>query len=261
MSDDRTLPTTAGLSEDEFMQAAAENKGFTKDESVIPFTRIMQPLSPQMGSIPGMNAGDFLNIATNKVINGKEGMIVIPVLIKWNYTEWSAPQGEGGQFVQDWGEDETGWQNTCEPDQRNAYQPITKDGHVILKARHAFIFQIDEIGDVERSILPFSATSLKVARQWSSMMQYAPKISTRNGMMTPAYFYYTYKITTEEVKNNKGRWFQPKVSANIVDGKFITVLDCPNGKAIWDAAVALRDQLKAGEVTAAAQLQEPSDTI
>lgn len=259
---DRTLPTTAGLSEDDFIKAAQENQGFTKDESVIPFTKIMQPLSPQVGVVPGANPGMFVNLATSKVIDGKEGMIVIPVINQWNYTEWSATKGEGGQFVRDWGTDESGWQALCDPDQKNAYQPVTKDGHSILKARHFFLFQIDEIGDVEVSIYSFEATALSVAKQWSSMMQYAPKISTRNGMMTPAYFYYTYKMTTEEVKNAKGRWFKPKVAANIVDGKFITVLDCPNGKHIWDRAVAFKESLNAGDIRAAAiEDQEPVDSI
>src|SRR5580765_3841382 len=117
MSDDRTLPVHLGLSEDEFIKAAQENRGFTKDETIIPFTRIMQPLSPQMGTIPMLNAGDFLNLATNKIVNGKEGMIVIPVISIWNFTEWSAPQGQGGQFVRDWGEDESGWQAQCDNDQ------------------------------------------------------------------------------------------------------------------------------------------------
>jgi len=259
MSDDRTLPAGTGISEDDFIKAAEQNKGFTKDESVIPFTKIMQPLSPEVGMVPGAAPGVFLNVATNRVIDGKEGMIVIPVVNRWNFTEWSASKGEGGQFVKDWGEDETGWQQLCEPDQKFAYQPITKDGHSILKARHFFIFQIDEVGDVEVSVLSLSATSLKIAKAWSSMMQYAPKISTRNGMMTPAYFYYTYKITTEENKNQKGRWFQPKIAYNTVDNKLITVLDLPNGKAIWNQALGFRDSLMAGDVRTASQAEDMDD--
>ena len=263
MSDDRTLPTNMGLTEDEFIKAAEENRGFTKDESVIPFTKIMQPLSPEVGTIPGAVPGTFLNVATSKVIDGKEGMLVIPVMNHWNYTEWTASKGEGGSFVKDWGEDETGWQANCENDQKFAYQPVTKDGHSILKARHFVLFQIDpDIGDVEISILAMSATSLKIAKAWSAMMQHAPKISTKNGMMTPAYFYYTYILKLEENKNAKGKWFVPKVNYNIIDNKIITVLDLPSGKAIWDRAIAFRELFKAGDVRVASQIEEePADTI
>ena len=255
MSDaDRLLPAT--LSDDEFVKAAMGNKGFTKDEGTIPFMRVMQPLSPQVGN-GDVVAGGYLNLATNKF--AKE-LLVIPVEVRWNYTEWSAPQGEGGQFVMDWGENESGWQDKCDGAQKFAYQPVTKDGHVILKARHFFIFDLDDNGGYERAIFPMYATSLKVAKVWSTMLQYAPKINTSRGMMTPAYFYYTYKLTLEEQKNAKGRWFVPKVTANIIDNKQVSVLELTNGKAIWDAAVKLREDLASGEAKAAAQETSEEDT-
>ena len=248
MSDSKVV---MNLDEDEFIKAAMGNKGFTKDEGVIPFTKIMQPLSPEVGTIPMATPGVFLNAATNKV---SRELLVVPVDIRWSYTEW-VPRDQGGGFVFDWGENEAGWQDKCDGDQKFAYQPSTKDGHNILKARHVFLFDVDEIGDFERTIYPMSGTALKVAKQWSTMMEYAPKVSTSKGMMTPAYFYYTYRLTTEEVKNSKGRWFVPKVTANIVENKYVTVFELPNGKAIWDAAVKLRDDLASGEVKAASQEQ------
>ena len=83
MSDDRTLPTNLGVSEEEFVKAAELNTGFTKDESVIPFTKIMQPLSPEVDNVRVV-PGSFLNVATDKVIDGKTGMIVTPVMMQWN---------------------------------------------------------------------------------------------------------------------------------------------------------------------------------
>ena len=250
------LPTT--IDEDAFIKAAMSNKGFTKDEGTIPFMRVMQPLSPQVGTIPGVTAGGFLNLATNKF---EKELLVIPVDVRWNYTEWSAPQGEGGQFVMDWGSNESGWQEKCAGDQKFAYQPVTTDGHIILKARHFYLFSIDEIGDYERSIFPMYATALKIAKVWSTMLQYAPKVQTSRGMMTPAYFYYTYKLTLDEVKNTRNqRWFQPKVTANITDNKYQTVFDLPNGKAIWEAAVKLREDLDSGEAKATAQEGQGDDT-
>lgn len=240
------------LSEDEFIKAAKGNKPFTKDEGVIPFMKIMQPLSPEVGSIPMATPGVFLNAATNKVASE---LLVVPIDIRWSYTEW-VPREQGGGFVFDWGENEAGWQDKCEGDQKFAYQPVTKDGHNILRGRHVFIYSVDEIGDYDRSIFPMAGTALKVAKQWSSMLEYAPKVATSQGMITPAYFYYTYKLTTEEVKNSKGRWFIPKVTANIIDNKYQTVFDLPNGQAIWEAAVKLRESLNSGEMKAAKQEDE-----
>lgn len=261
MSDDRTLPTNLGLTEDEFIKASEENQGFTRDESIIPFTKIMQPQSPEIGVIPGCLPGAFLNVATSKVIDGKTGMIVIPVLQIWNYTEWSAAKGEGGTLVKDWGEDESGWQALCDDVNKNAYMPVTKMGNHIQRSRHFYLFQIDDEGNVDVGILAMSATALKISRAWASMMQNAPKISTKSGMMTPAYFFYTYKLTAIEVKNNKGRWYQPFVAYNMVDNHIVSVLDMPNGKNIWDAALKFRDSFRAGDVKAASQIEAEDDSI
>ncbi len=239
-----SLTVVGGLNELDFIKAAQSNKGFTKDESVIPFTRIMQPQSPQVDTMPWIKPGLFLNLATNKV--NKELLCVL-VDHKWNYTEWTAPAGQGGQFVKDWGEYDKGWKELCDKDQHDAYQPVTKDGHSILKARHFYVLTVDEIGDYDRTIMPFYATSLVIAKNWSAMVQYAPKVKTSEGMLTPAFFYYSYVLSLEEQKNNKGRWFKPKITANIKDNKYVTVMELPNGKAIWDAAVKMRDGLQAGE--------------
>ena len=247
MSDSKDVAIAGGLSEVDFIKAAETNKGFTRDESVIPFTRIMQPQSPQVGTAPWIVPGVYMNLATSKV--NKE-LLTVLVSHMWNYTEWTAPAGQGGQFVKDWGEYDKGWKELCDKDQHDAYQPVTKEGHSILKARHFYMLTVDEIGEFEPTIYPFSATSLVVAKNWSAMVQYAPKVKTSQGLLTPAHFYYTYIMTIEEQKNAKGRWFKPKVAANIVDNKYVSVLELPNGKAIWDAASKMRDGLQAGEFRA-----------
>ena len=254
------LPTDQQIDEQEFISAAEQNQGFGREDAIIPFTKIMQPLSPEIGVAPGAVPGSFLNVATGNVIDGKTGMIVIPVMLVWNYTEWSGAKGEGGNLVKDWQENESGWKDKCDDYQRDAYQPVTKEGHVIQKARQFFIFNIDpETGDYDTSILSMSATGLKIARAWAAMMQHAPKVPTKNGPMTPAYFYYTYKIVSEEIKNQKGRWYQPRISYNTVNGKIQTVLDMPNGKALWRAAMDFRDSFRTGQLAIAAQKQNEND--
>lgn len=245
-------PAMGGLSESEFIGAAEQNEGFGRDETIIPFTRIMQPLSPQVGVIPGAVPGVFLNLATNTVY--EKELIVAPILHQHNYTEWT-PRSEGGGFVRDWGEDLEGWRNKCEPQQKTAYQPITKDGHAILIARHFMVLQLQG-PEPELSIFPFFGTSLKVARAWSSQMQNAPKIPTSQGMKIPAYFYYTYSITLEETKNSSGRWWLPKIVPVLSNGKFKSIMEYTGGKALWDACVKFRDSLRAGEIKMASQSEQ-----
>jgi hypothetical protein len=240
------------LDENSFVAEAEKNVGFSKDESVIPFTRILQPLSPQLGSTPGAQAGMLLNIASGRLTDGKEGMNIVPILPMWNYTEW-VKREDGGGFVADWGDDEAGWQSMCEPEQRHAYKPETKSGHAIVKARHFVVLAMFEDGTTEPSLLPFTGTALKVARQWSTMMQNAPKISTSKGMLVPAHFYYVYKLTVDEVKNSNYRWYEPRIRLLMKDNKAVSIMDYDNGKEIWQEAIKLRDNFKAGTIKAASQ--------
>ena len=166
--------------------------------------------------------------------------------------------------VRNWGTDETGWQALCEADQKFAYQPVTRDGHVILKARHFYILSLIEEDVIETSILPFAGTALKVARQWSSMMQNAPKIKTSKGMITPAHFYYLYKLTTEEVRKQAYRWYLPKILPLHDNGRACSVVDLKHGKEIWQQAIDFRDSFKAGNIRAADSEMNPngdSDTF
>ena len=245
------------IDESELIDQASQNEGFTASESVIPFTRILQPLSPQLNSTPGASAGMLLNIATGRLTDGKKGMTIIPILHRWNYTEWT-PREEGGGFVADWQTDEAGWQAKCEGEQKYAYKPMTRDGHVIIKARQFFIFSLFDDGTIESSVLPFTGTGLKIARQWSTIMQNAPKIKTSKGMMTPAYFYYLYDFKTEQVKNNQYSWYEPRIQLLKEHDKAVSIVDIPGGLEIWKQAIAFRDSFNAGTLIAASQADEHS---
>jgi hypothetical protein len=257
-SDSENLPSVIG--EEDFIKQAKLNEGFKVDESVIPFTRILQPLSPQLRSIEGATAGMMYNFASGTLIDGKTGFKCICVLSEWNYTEWT-PRNEGGGFIKNHGADEASWQALCNVDQHYAYQPVTKDGHSILKARHFAILQLKEDGNVESSIFPFAGTALKVARQWTNMLQNAPKLKTSQGMLTPAYFYYQYKVTVVEEKNAKGHWFLPHVDLVSKDGKAVSIMEHVNGKEIWEQAIKFRDNYKSGDIKAESQDTTSEETF
>jgi len=241
-----------GIDDESLIAEAEGNVGFSKDESIIPFTRILQPLSPQMGSTPGAQPGMFLNIATGRLTDGKEGMNIVHVMHQWNYTEW-VKREDGGGFIADWGDDEAGWQAQCEGAQKHAYKPETKDGHAIVKARHFFVFNLFDDGTYEPTILPFTGTALKTAKQWSSMMQNAPKIETSKGFIVPAYQYYVYKVTVEEVKNSNYRWYEPRIKLLMKDNKPVSIKDYETGREIWKNVISFRDSLKSGTIKAASQ--------
>lgn len=255
---EHNLPATIGISADEFLKAAQENESFGRQDQIIPFTRILQPLSPQVQEgntayTPGAKPGMFHNAATNSLLDGTKGLHVIHIAHRYNYVEW-IPRNEGGGFVKDWREDEKGWQDLCEPAERIAYQPKTRDGHVISRARHFYIYQVDlETGEVETAILPFATTSLRVAKAWSSMMGNAPKVRVNGSAVVPPYHYYIYHVTAERVTNAKGTWYLPKIKHHIIDNKYQTIFDAPNGQLIWQMATEFKEALREGNIQAASE--------
>ena len=95
MSDNNEqLPTTLGIDEDEFVRESKANEQFSSRESVIPFTKVMQPLSDM--SAPGAVPGSLVQMSNNRVIDGKTGVTIIPILHEWNYTEWVSRENGGG---------------------------------------------------------------------------------------------------------------------------------------------------------------------
>ena len=246
------LPATiSGLNEDDFINAASQNENFGKGEQVIPLLKILQPLNPEVDEgnaayIPGAKAGMFLSTATGQLFDGRTGLLVVPMYHVHSNTEWH-PRSEGGGFVRDWGATE-GWKSRCAPDQREAYQPMTTSGTTILKARHFYCMVMDGEGGALPVVFPFQNTTLKVARWWTSKMINAPKIMTTKGPVTPAYHYYVYKVTLEQQKNDKGRWFIPRVDFYFKDGRIVTLPEMPNGKEIWNAANVFIASLKSGDI-------------
>jgi hypothetical protein len=71
--------------------------------------------------------------------------------------------------------------------------------------------------------------------------------------MTPAYFYYVYKFSSEQVKNGQYSWYEPRIKLATENGKAVSIMDRPDGKTIWKACIDFRESLKAGTMKAASQ--------
>src|SRR5215469_5381139 len=148
------LPATLSAEEKRLIELAEKNTQFEKDELVIPRLKILQPLSPEVQEgtsqyVEGAKAGMFYNTASGKLTSGQEGMIICVVAHQKQVIEW-VPREEGGGMVKNWGLDE-GWKALCEPNMRDSFRPVTRDGHQIDKQRSFLIFDIDPTGTVDAS--------------------------------------------------------------------------------------------------------------
>ena len=247
------LPAKISSDEERLIQLAEENTKFERDELVIPRLKMLQPLNPEVQEgtpqyVPGAKAGMLYNTSSGKLTAGQPGMIVCVIGHTRQVIEW-IPREAGGGMVRNWGLDD-GWKALCEPHQRDSFQPTTRDGHQIDKQRSFLIFDIDEkTGVIDPSFFNMRSTSNKVANRLSTMLTQA-RIKLSDGrIIAPPHYYYTYKIALEFVTNDKGRWWTPKITSHMDDkGRHKRTEDMPNGKAIFEQAVMLRQQLMEGTI-------------
>src|SRR3954464_613237 len=243
---------TQNISADEqrLIELAQRNAKFKQEDLIIPRLKILQPLNPEVQedgpqTVEGAKPGMFYNTNSGKLTNGKTGMTICVVGHTRNYIEW-IPRKDGGGLVKLWGADE-GWRNQCEPTQVNEWQPVTRDGHIIAKVRSFFIFDIDtETGEYDPSFMGLQGTQTRVAAGLSSMLMQA-KMRVANKVYTAPFYYYTYKMTLDTMRNDKGSWYVPRIVKNTnEEGMHVKTTDLHNGEQIFSDAVNMQEQFMDG---------------
>lgn len=255
------LPSVLSEEEKRLIKLSEQNQKFERDELILPRLKILQSNNPecQEGTpqyIEGSKAGMFYNTASGKLTSGQEGMIICIVGHQKQTLQW-IPREAGGGLVKNWGVDE-GWKNLCEPDQRFAFRPVTKEGHTIDKQRSFLIFDIDsKTGLVDPSYFNFRSTNLTVANQISTRLSQS-RVKLANGkIITPPHFYYTYKLTLERKANEKGSWWSPKFVPNQdKTGRHIKLEEMPNGQEIFEQAILFREQFMEGTIQESEQYEQ-----
>lgn len=251
------LPVDLGISEEDFLRDAEENKPFERNETIVPFLRVLQPLSPAVQEdnpnyVPSSKAGMFLNVANEVIYDGKSGLTLIPVTHQKNYTEWT-PISKGGGFVKDWGES-LDWQKICPKNQINAYRPITNNGTEIVYAMWFFVMIVNkEEGTFDPVIMPFTGTQVKFGRKWAATLTNS-KVKLPSGPKIAPYFFFPYHVTTFSQRNEKGSWYSIKiVPEQHGDGTRLSTFALKNGKELYNAAKLFKQSLIEGTLRAAEQ--------
>ena len=248
------LPATLTAEEEELIKLAQKNTKFDRNELVVPRLKILQPLSPEVQDggnqyVNGAKPGMLYNTSSGKLTPGQEGMICCIIGHQKQVIEW-IPRSAGSGLVKIWGMDD-GWKALCEPDQREALNPVTKDGHTIDKQRSFLIFDIDpETGADDPSFFNMKGTSNRVASHLSTMLtQVRLKMGDGKTIITPPYYYYLYKCTIERMTNEKGTWWSPKFVKYTNDkGEHVRTQDMPNGQETFEKAKLFQTQFLEGTI-------------
>ena len=244
--------TQISAEEQRLIDLANRQGKFKQEDLVIPRLKVLQPLNPEVQEngpqyVQDARPGMFYNTNSGKLTSGKTGMTIVIVGHQRNYIEW-IPRQDGGGLVKIWGVDE-GWRNLCDPDKVNDWQPVTKNGHTIQKIRSFFVFDIDtESGDYDASFMNLSGTQTRIAAGLSSMLMQA-KMKIAGKVYTAPFYFYTYKMTLDSMRNDKGSWFVPRIVKNTnAEGLHVRTMDLQNGEQIFNDAVSMQEQFMEGTI-------------
>jgi len=247
------LPATLTAEEEELIKLSQRNTKFERNDLIIPLLKVMQPSSPEVlegGAqyVPGARPGMFYNTSSGKLTPGQEGMLCCIIGHQRKVMEW-IPRTAGGGLVKRWGMD-NGWKTLCDPDQIDALNPVTREGHTIDKRREFLIFDIDpSTGNTDPSFFSMRGTAMRIAAQLSNMLV-GNKIRLGDGrIITPPYYYFVYKCTLERMTNDQNQmWWLPKFTKHVKDGQHVKTQDMPNGKEIYEQAKIFQEQFLEGTI-------------
>ena len=191
--------------------------GFEQADSsdyAVPYLHILQKLSPQVDEVkpsyikearPGM----ILETVSKQVIDGKEGLLVIPCAFKKSFVEWK-PRDSGGGFVKD-----HGWNEAlvaeCKRDDKNRL--ILPNGNMYTETKYHYVLMLRD-GMIIPAVISMISSQLKRSRNWMSMMQTRKMRNSAGKEFIPPMFAYTYMLTTVLESKDQNSWY----SWNITPG-------------------------------------------
>lgn len=217
-----------------------------KDDYIIPRLKILQALSEQVQTVDGAKAGMIIDNAEEKLIDGSEGIVVLPITYAKTYLEWE-PRKQGGGLVDVHKGDYP--LNRCKRDDRGQF--TNSEGNIIMPCAEYYLYVLNEDGSYNPYALSMHGSQIKKSKKWNTMInQLRVTRANGEGSFNPAMFYRTYKLTTLPESNDQGNWFGWKIAGD----KNVTELD--NGMELYNDAKAFREQIVAGEVKATAHESE-----
>ena len=220
-----------------------------REDVVLPIMSVLQPLSPYCldgdeKQIKGARAGMILlKNEMDPLIEGKEGLMVQPILMYLEWQRW-VPRDAGGGLVDRWTVPDGESSEKHRPKEARLYVTEGKkgkkkqrwiiDGDDVFLARVFLVNVYREDGLPLAYIISLSSTGHSVGRMWETMQK---KKRLPDGREANA-FSCLYHMTTLSRKNDAGTWYSFNPRDIIEDGKFAGWANDAQYKAGKDLYVA-----------------------
>lgn len=226
-------------------------EGADKDSFAIPFLRVLQKISPQCDEadaayVEGAKGGMLYNSVTNRLYDGKEGVIFLPCAFQRRFLQW-APRGTDGGFrgellpeqvarMRDEGKIVELEGRLYIPDEKGEVSEKKSDRVVDTRSHFGLVVDGDNVTQV---LLTLSSTQIKKSKQLMSILS-AAKVKTAAGLVTPPTWMNQVRITTVLESNDQGSWYGVKFEPE----GFVS------SKDVYDAGKAFHEAISAGEAKA-----------
>lgn len=255
------------------ISARASGHGFEARDLAIPFISILQAKSkPCLKSnekyVEGAKEGMIFDNVTNKLWDGEEGIIGIPIAYTRRWTQWKTRDSKGGGgFIKDWGTDEESAMALVTETDDKGRNLVGKDEQIV-ESGDFYIFAVNpETGAVDRGIVSMTSSNWRTAKRLNSLIsQWEEPVDPEDlskGTFNPAMFMRPYHFTSMPASNDQGEWMVWKVEPyrpeDFDEDRSFTTFDLPNGAAIVNSAETFRKSIEKGEVKVATPSEDMRD--
>lgn len=205
--------------------AGAGREGATQDAYATPFLNVLQKGSPQVDEasgavIEGARAGMLWGNISNKLYDGKKGVIIVPAAYRRVFLRW-APRDLGGGFrgevAPEVAEAMLAKGEVMEVENRLLF-PLKETGELNPKkcdslqdVRNHYVLVIDPAtGIPSPALLSLGSTQIKKSKMLMSALSDV-KVQGPKGLITPPTWANQVRLTTVPEQNDKGTWFGVKL--------------------------------------------------
>lgn len=179
------------------------------DTIQIPFLKILSSMSPQTKKskkeyVDGAEEGMIFNTVTEELIDGAEGITVVPCYFEPVALEWT-DRGTGSSApVNVHPVDTPLWDKTKKDELGKAR--LSEAGTYLERTHNHYCLLIDKQGFSSQVLISMKVSGLSKSRKWNSLVM-AAKVKNGEQVINPPSWYYTYSLTTKPQSNDRGDWY------------------------------------------------------
>lgn len=231
-------------------RAGEGSKGATSEDYAMPFLSLLQSGSPQVKKtdarfIKEAQEGNFYNTVDKELFDGETGVTIVPCAYRRAFVEWIVRE-EGGGYC---GEFLPGAEPATVVDEKNR-DIIKESGHELKDTRYWYVLVIREDGTFEPAVIGMTRTQIRPSKAWFNLKSKNVWPDGKQRVAAPPDYVWTYIVkSVPQQKDDNSFWnFDITRSEPVMNA------------AIIEAAKALHDSVKAGNIREATETLDEEDS-